>query len=68
MKKSIKKEALEIAGGLYSMNAKGAKWYAFCHDEKEITYGMFVWASEGIPSVEKFDGYVILATGELIEL
>lgn len=50
------------------MNAKGAKWYAFWHNGNELISGEFVWASEGVPTIEKFNGYVILATGKIKEV
>jgi hypothetical protein len=43
---AVLREAVGIAYGLYSMNAGYAKWYAFNHNDKEITYGEFLGGSE----------------------
>ena len=55
------------AGGLYSMNASGAGWYAYCHNEREdeISTGEFVYLSEGVPTIDRFDGYVDLKTKQI---
>lgn len=63
----VKKEALNI-NGLFSMNAKGARWYAFCYNGDTLTTGEFVWRSEGIPTLNHFDGYIDLRSKEIIDL
>ncbi len=65
--KAARNEAQAIAGGLYSMNARTAKWYAFTYDRNGVTTGEFVWSSEGLPEINKFDAYITLKTGELKE-
>ena len=65
--KVARNEARAIAGGLYSMNARTARWYAFTYDRNGVTAGEFVWSSEGRPGIDKFDAYIILKTGVLIE-
>jgi hypothetical protein len=35
------KDAASVCGGLYSLNARGARFYAFNCDEKEVTEGEF---------------------------
>lgn len=68
MKPVIKNEALGIANGLYSMNAANASWYAFCHNGSELVTGEFVFSSEGLPTIDRFDGYVDLKTNKVHEL
>ena len=68
MKKEIKLEALQIAGGLYRMNAITAMWYGFCHNGDSLVTGEFIYLSEGEPTVDRFDGYIDLKTMEIFEL
>jgi len=55
----VQREALNIAGVLFSMNSPGASRYEFDHDGKTITYGEFMYASEGA----EYDWSLSLASG-----
>ena len=70
MKETLIKDIQTQAGGVYSMNARGARWYAYVHNamEDEIYMGTFVWLSEGEPTVDQYDGYIDLKTGKITEL
>jgi len=56
------KEAEAIAYGLNRMNARSAFAYAFNCDEKEITYGEFLFRTnpEDVIRLKDFDGYIEL--------
>jgi len=41
-------DALNVAGGLFSMNAPYAAFYVFNCDQREVTSGMFAGANEDI--------------------
>ena len=69
MKKSLRTDILNQASGLHSMNTSGARWYAYCHNEKmdKIASGEFVWLSKGEPKAIEFDGYIDLKSHEIVE-
>lgn len=61
---SVIREAMSIAGGLYSMNASEARGYAFCKSAKNpktICYGMFVHSCDFHRITKEhaeFEGYI----------
>ena len=61
---AVVRDAMSIAGGLYSMNVKGASGYAFCvhRNNKEVCYGEFVWKTMSFDrerlNHDHFDGYI----------
>ena len=53
------RDALNIAGGLYSMNAKNSIGYAFTCSKNEVNCGEFVYASElDQITKDRFDGFI----------
>jgi len=72
----IWQEALEVCGGLFSMNSKGSLAYAFkmSADKKDISTGMFIDSTQFVSwndmtkkvdrvnplNSDKWDGYIVL--------
>jgi hypothetical protein len=48
------KDAASVCGGLYSMNAEGARFYAFNCDDKEVTSGEFFWEFD-VENMTRYD-------------
>ena len=67
--KSVIKDAINVAGGLYGMNAISAHGYAFTcsRNGKSVNYGEFVFAGE-FATVERFDGYINFKSKILFDL
>jgi len=55
------RNAISVAGGLFSMNARSACGYAFTKNKKNdgVNCGEFIYSSE-LPDVtaDRFDGYI----------
>ena len=67
--KSVIKDAVNVAGGLCSMNATSAHGYAFIcsRDGKSVNCGEFVFAGE-FATIERFDGYINFKSKILFDL
>jgi len=65
------REALNIGGGLYRMNASESKGYAFCKNKRNRgVYGggfMYPFEMERV-TAENFDGYICFETKTLTDL
>jgi hypothetical protein len=55
---SVIRDAMRVAGGLYSMNARDSIGYAFDAGKKEVTCGEFVYSFEEEKCREKYDGFI----------
>ena len=65
---NTKQEALSIAGGLHSMNARTAWAYAFTQAPKPeygVNTGEFMFAGEKVTR-DRFDAYIDLKTGRMV--
>lgn len=49
------RDAAGVCGGLYSLNASGACYYAFNCNGSEVTSGEFCWASEAEDMAGSYD-------------
>lgn len=67
---SIIKDAQSVTNGLYRMNARNARGYAFCCHEngKEVAVGEFIWFGETHVNSENFDGYIDFKQKTLTDL
>jgi len=67
--KSVIKDAVNVAGGLCSMNATSAHGYAFTcsRDGKSVNCGEFMFTGE-LATVERFDGYINFKSKTLFDL
>lgn len=67
--KSVIKDALNVCGGINSMNAKGSTGYAFtCRDDgRAVNCGEFMYSGEAVTS-ERFTGFIDFKDGVLTDL
>jgi hypothetical protein len=67
---SVVRDAMGVAGGLYSMNAKSSVGYAFTvnRNKKSVATGEFRYSTEEYPTIDEFDGYIDFETKTLHDL